>query len=181
MAPYDEDCPSALTLTRSLLCRWRVLSPTGNFLSSAKESHQRTPQGTDGSLTSFALLRQIRKPLNVALPVLLPTPLRQPFPSHFVPAKRGAFCSPLSLPLSPHHLLRQKRGTSSNSPRCFRHRRRHGEFLETASLHPPLAARRLFPLSRLLFCIYRITFFFRFIFYHRQKLFLSHSPSEWFS
>ena len=67
----DKDLFTALTLTHSLLCRWRVLPPAGNFLSSAKESHQRTPQGTDGSLTSFALLRQIRKPLNVVLPLRL--------------------------------------------------------------------------------------------------------------
>ena len=126
-------------------------------------------------------IRSIFPLVQKRIDVLLTTPLRHPFPSHFVPAKRGAFGSPLSLPLSPHHLLRQKRGTSSNSPRCFRHRRRHGEFLETASLHPQLAARRLFPLSRLLFCKYRITFFFRFIFYHRQKPFLNHSHSEWFS
>ena len=61
-----------LTLTYSLLCRRLVLSPTASFLSnSGKKRGKETPQGTDGSLTSFALLRQIRKPLNVALPLRL--------------------------------------------------------------------------------------------------------------
>ncbi|MBQ3532441.1 MAG: hypothetical protein IJA51_01925, partial [Oscillospiraceae bacterium] len=45
--------------------------------------------------------------------------------------------------------LRQKRGTSSNSPRLICHRQHFGEFLESASLHLPQAALRRFPLSRL--------------------------------
>ena len=43
-----------LALTDSLLCGRLVLSPTGNFLStSGKKVTKETPQGTDGSLTSF--------------------------------------------------------------------------------------------------------------------------------
>ncbi len=70
-APNLVAFPSSLALTHSLRGCRRVLPPAGNFLSSAKESHQRTPQGTDGSLTSFVLLRQVRKGLNVVLPVRL--------------------------------------------------------------------------------------------------------------
>ncbi len=47
-------------------------APLGNFLSSAKESHQRTPQGTDGSLTSFILPQGCCKSLNMALRSHLP-------------------------------------------------------------------------------------------------------------
>ena len=45
-----------LALTDSLLCCRLVLSPTGNFLStSGKKVTKETPQGTDGSLTSYVL------------------------------------------------------------------------------------------------------------------------------
>ena len=80
---------SALTLTHSLLCRWRVLSPTGNFLSTSgsptrlrsldafhqPKIHRRrlvffgchgkvtkeTPQGTHGPLTSCCGARKNRR------------------------------------------------------------------------------------------------------------------------
>ena len=44
--------------------------------------------------------------------------------------------------------LRQKRGTSSNPPRCICRRQRFGGFLESASLYLPLAALRRFPHQR---------------------------------
>ncbi len=67
-----EGLSFSLTLTHSLLCRWLVLSPTASFLSnSGKKRGKDTPQGPDGSLTSFVLLQVYYKPLNVALSVLL--------------------------------------------------------------------------------------------------------------
>ncbi|MBR5216935.1 MAG: hypothetical protein IKV68_01095, partial [Oscillospiraceae bacterium] len=71
---------SALTLTDSLPCCDLVLSPTATFLSnSGKKGGKETPQGTDGSLTSFILSQWYNKPLNVELPVRPLAPLRQPF------------------------------------------------------------------------------------------------------
>ncbi len=73
----SDGSPSSLTLTHSLLCRWLVLPPAGNFCHQRQKS-PKTPQGTDGSLTSFALSRQVRKPLNVVWTLHLPrsaTPL----------------------------------------------------------------------------------------------------------
>ena len=56
MSEGEKQQPSPLTLTHSLLCGQFVLSSTTSFLSnSGKKRGKETPQGTDGSLTSYVL------------------------------------------------------------------------------------------------------------------------------
>ena len=73
-------------------------------------------------------------------------PLRQPIGLHCSWSPIGALLLTVVPAAFSAPSLRQKRGPASNSPRCIRHRRRFGEFLETGSLTLPLAALRLFPL-----------------------------------
>ena len=66
MGRRERQFHSPLALSHSLRGGRHVLSPTATFLStSGKKGGKETPQGTDGSLTSFILSQQVHKPLNV--------------------------------------------------------------------------------------------------------------------